>query len=129
MDQEILVKKIGKFIEDIESKDIKLSLVMFDNIDPDALNPKYSLILSSPDFDRKDPKTVLDIVSKILIEKYPNVKSKFIAYLKIIKSTDPFVKSINSFITIEKFGHAYIKNSRFNQAYIQDAILFLSKRT
>ena len=128
MDQEILVKKIGNFIEDIESKDIRLSLVMLANIDPDASIPKYALILSSPDFDRKDPKTVFDIISKILLEKYPDLKSKFIAYLSIIRSTDPFVKSINSSITVEKFGRADIKNSRFYQAYMQDAIIFLSKK-
>lgn len=123
-----MVKRVGQFIDEIEKNNVRLSLVMFMSSDPEEVKPKYTLVLSSPDFDKKDPKTAYELIANILLKDFFDVKSEFISTIMIIRSTDSFVKSINMVMDVDKYAIVNINSSQLYQAYVKNGIVFLSKK-
>ncbi len=111
MDQEVLVKECHHLIKRLKQDRKHVALLMLKALDPDIRN--WNLLVSLLEYDTLTTKNALQHFIKMLQKTLSQDMLKRILRVTILKTTDPFVTSIN---------HAFdVRNST---RYIQSSVIF-----
>jgi hypothetical protein len=130
LDKEILVKYIQELISYYSKHNQTFNLVMLIPTIPDAIDSKYTLLVSASWLDDKSPRDAVHLILTDFIKKNGTADSpeyKKIARVTVVKTSDPFVKAITSAFNV---SHSILtlNNCNINGVLIEHAILLESHR-
>ncbi|MEE8304524.1 MAG: hypothetical protein V3S24_19055 [Candidatus Tectomicrobia bacterium] len=130
MDKKTLVAGLQAVIRKHASENRTFVLVMLIPTEPSAIDNKFTLVISAPWLDAKSPKEAVNSILSSLIDQLDSTDSpeyQKIARVTVIKSSDPFVRTITSAFTVSN-GDLTIQNCNVNGVLIERATLLESHR-
>jgi hypothetical protein len=125
MDKEKMVNKLKIIIKEFVDTNGDFNLVMLIPTDPGVIDSKFSLLVSAPWLDKKNPKRAIRLITKSLREKFNSHELNYITRVTIINSNDKFVKAINSAFNVRE-SDVNITNCNIFGIQIDMAILLES---
>lgn len=125
MDKEKMVNKLKIIIKEFIDTNGDFNLVMLIPTDPGVIDSKFSLLVSAPWLDKKNPKRAIRLITKSLREKFNSHEFNYITRVTIINSNDKFVKAINSAFNVRE-SDVNITNCNIFGIQIDMAILLES---
>jgi len=125
MDKEKMVNKLKIIIKEFVDTNGDFNLVMLIPTDPGVIDSKFSLLVSAPWLDKKNPKRAIRLITKSLREKFNSHEFNYITRVTIINSNDKFVKAINSAFNVRE-SDVNITNCNIFGIQIDMAILLES---
>ena len=125
MDKEKMVNKLKIIIKEFVDTNGDFNLVMLIPTDPGVIDSKFSLLVSAPWLDKKNPKQAIRLITKSLREKFNSHELNYITRVTIINSNDKFIKAINSAFNVRE-SDVNITNCNIFGTQIDMAILLES---
>ncbi len=123
MDHEILVTTFQNVVQTLRQRTGAIALFLLNALDTE--NTSWNIVVSTQGYDQVTIKTALNEFMKILESTVQKELLKNILRVTILKTSDPFVRAINSaFEMTEKPQYVYSRT--FNDVYIERGILFES---
>lgn len=125
-----LVDALKKVVTNYRNVERLFSLVMLIPVDPNAIESKYTLIISAPWLDNMSPKEAVDTILDDLVKEIGSSTSSTyqrLARITVIKSNDRFVQAINSAFSVSN-SIGEIHNVTINGVTIERAIILESHR-
>lgn len=120
-----MVNKLKIIIKEFVDTNGDFNLVMLIPTDPGVIDSKFSLLVSAPWLDKKNPKRAIRLITKSLREKFNSHEFNYITRVTIINSNDKFVKAINSAFNVRE-SDVNITNCNIFGIQIDMAILLES---
>jgi len=124
--QKQVVEEIGKAMDRIAEEKGALSLAMLIPNEPETIGGKASLVISAPWLDSKSPKEALEVIKNFLQGALSGNSLSYISRIKVINTTDTFVKAINKAFEVQD-SIVDIQDTQISGAYIKKAFLLISK--
>lgn len=131
MAKEILVERIQAMLKDYAKGGREFSLAMLIPVDPNAIESKYTLLVSALWLDDQTPKDAVNQVLTRLIEKIGSPDSPEylrIARLTVVKTTDRLVAAITSAFSVSLGGELTLSNCEVSGILIERAIIVVARR-
>ncbi|RKZ51382.1 MAG: hypothetical protein DRR16_06650 [Candidatus Parabeggiatoa sp. nov. 3] len=124
MDNEILVKELGKMTQIFKQEKGQLSLLMLKAFDAE-MNDYWNLIVSTPAYDNLTLKMALTDLVTLFNKHLSQAVLETITRTIILETTDPFVKEINQAFKV-KNTVKYVYSAVISGINLEKAIIFES---
>lgn len=122
MDKKAFVKALKNVILEFENKNQEFSLFMIIPTEPFYIYKNYSVVVSAPWLDNKNPKEAIDLILWAFIDQIGSTHSPLylmVNRINVIRSNDRFVTDLTSNFTVNVNN----EETFINKLYVSGALL------
>jgi hypothetical protein len=127
MDHEILVNQLRDLIEQLQSQQGHLALCMLLGHSFGS-NASWNLVVSAEGYNQLSKKNALEHLVSLLRHHLTDDTLPFIERVTILKTTDPFVKTVNHLFQVSEHSAVTVQNTAVLDVSIDAAIILESAK-